>query len=367
LNVVGYHGNSDDQRKAQAARGARLQAPLVADLTVTVTVPTRNRGDLVTETLQALMRLRYPLLEILVVDQSTDDVTRRVVAEASAVDPRVRYYASATTGSAAARNVGMYASNADIAAYTDDDCIVTEEWLTAILNELRDPTVAGVYGRLLPYEAKARTGAEVGLKDAPRRAEYGTKTPPWHIGHGGNMAFRRTALLALEGFDPLLGAGSLLRSGEDADMAYRLLAAKRRLVYCPGALAYHKHWKTWGDQKAMERSYGIGVGAQVAKHLRGGDLYALPLLVLWVYELGIRRFGAGLLKWHSRKVMYLGYCQLVYPWIGIWRSLRYRIDRRYVRYIPPPDYVLAVAELQGRQSAEARNGAARPHTTGGKQ
>jgi GT2 family glycosyltransferase len=367
LNVVGYHGNSDDQRQAPAARGARPKALAGADLTVTVTIPTRNRGDLVALTLQALMRLRYPLLEILVVDQSTDEVTRQVVANACASDPRVRYYASATTGSSAARNVGMYASDTDIVAYTDDDCIVSEEWLTAILDELRDPAVAGVYGRLIPYEAKARTGTEVGLKDAPIRAEFVAKTPPWHIGHGGNMAFRRTALLALEGFDPLLGAGSLLRSGEDADIAYRLLAAKQRLVYCPGALAYHKHWKTWRDQKQMERSYGVGVGAQVAKHLRCGDLYALPMLVLWVHELGIRRLGAGLLKWHSRKVMYLGYCQLVYPWIGIWRSLRYRIDRRHVRYLPPPDYVLAVTELRGRQNAEARHGAAPPRTTGGQQ
>jgi hypothetical protein len=33
--------------------------------------------------------------------------------------------------------------------------------------------------------------------------------------------------------------------------------------------------------------------------------------------------------------MYLGYCQLVYPWIGIARSLRYRVERRRMIYLHP--------------------------------
>lgn len=304
-------------------------------LTATVVVPTRNRGELIGETIQALLKLRCDALDILVVDQSTDDVTGQTVVAVAGGDARVRYRRSNTIGSSAARNAGALVSRTDIVAYTDDDCIVTDGWLQALLQGFADPQVVGVYGRLLPHAATERTGTEVGLKDAGVKETYRVRTPPWHIGHGGNMAFRRDALLAAGGFDPLLGAGCLLRSGEDADIAYRLLAKGHSLVYAPAALAYHKHWKSWGAQKRMERAYGIGMGAQVAKHVRCGDNYGLRLLLIWLYELGLRRVGSGLLKWKSRKVMYLGYCQLLYPWIGLWQARRYGVDCHTICYRLP--------------------------------
>jgi hypothetical protein len=61
------------------------------------------------------------------------------------------------------------------------------------------------------------------------------------------------------------------------------------------------------------------------------------LFARWTWELGVRRVGAGVFKWKSFKPMYLGYCQLVYPWIGAFRSLRLAIDRKakvYVKHSP---------------------------------
>jgi hypothetical protein len=195
--------------------------------------------------------------------------------------------------------------------------------------------VAAVYGRLLPFESGPRTGREVGFKAALQRVEFERPTPPWYIGHGGNMAFRRSVLLDLGGFDPLLGAGGVFGACEDPDIALRLLRAHRRIVYSPDALAYHKHWKDWPAQRRMERAYGIGAGAQFAKYIRCGDGYGASLLATWVWQLGVRRLGAGLLKWRSLQTMYLGYCQLVYPWLGVAMSLRYRVNRALTIYVEP--------------------------------
>lgn len=307
-------------------------------LRVAVVVPTRNRAALIRETLEALLALDYAGLTILVVDQSTDGATADAVRAVAGRDSCVRLLTTRTVGSSAARNLGARTSDAEVIAYTDDDCIVSPNWLGALVAEFADPGVAAVYGRLLPHGATRRTGREVGYKPSLRRVEYTRQTPPWHIGHGGNMAFRRADLLAIGGFDPLLGAGGLFGAAEDSDIAYRLLATGRRIVYSPDALAYHKHWKDWSAQRAMERAYGIGVGAQFAKYARCADLYGLRLLGVWVWQLGVRRTGAGLLKWRSTKTMYLGYCQMVYPWVGIWRSLRHRIDRRTTVYLDPSEW-----------------------------
>jgi hypothetical protein len=175
----------------------------------------------------------------------------------------------------------------------------------------------------------------VGFKAAGQRAEYVQRIPPWYIGHGGNMAFRRSDLLATGGFDPLLGAGGLFGACEDPDIAYRLLVAGKKVVYCPEGLAYHKHWKDWRAQRRMERAYGIGAGAQFAKYIRCGEPYGYRLLLTWMWQLGVRRVGSGLLKWRSARTMYLGYCQLVYPWLGISKSLSHKVDRRSLIYVEP--------------------------------
>jgi GT2 family glycosyltransferase len=300
--------------------------------TVTVVIPTRNRGTLIAETIRMLCTLDYPGLEILVVDQSTNQITYDCVVAEAKGDPRLRVESSRSVGSSVARNIGARMSGSELVAYVDDDCIVTKEWLSALVDAFQDAGVAAVYGRLLPYEQGQRTGREVGFKPTLQRETYSERTPPWHVGHGGNMAFRRKDLLEVGGFDPLLGAGCRFGSGEDGDIAYRLLVAKKRIIYAPDALAYHKHWKDWTAQRRMERAYGVGAGAQFAKYMRCGDSYGAWLLALWVWQLGVRRMGSGLLKWHSLKVMYLGYCQLIYPWLGSVRSLRYSIDEEHKVY-----------------------------------
>lgn len=302
-------------------------------LPITVVIPTRNRGDLISETIAALREVDYPEFNVLVVDQSTDDRTRQAVARAAGGDPRFRVIATDTVGSSAARNIGAQAATAPIVAYTDDDCIVEPGWLRALADEFEASEVAAVYGRLVPYEQEDRTGTEVGFKPASGRAEYGEKTPPWYIGHGGNMSFRRDALMAVGGFDPLLGAGGRFGACEDPDVAYRLLASGRRVAYCSAAVSRHKHWKDWPAQKRMERAYGVGAGAQFAKYIRSGDAYGVRLLATWMWQLGVRRVGAGLLKWRSTRPMYLGYCQLVYPWLGLARSLRERVDSERMLYV----------------------------------
>ena len=303
------------------------------DLKITVAISTRNRGALIDETLQKLLQLTYPHMEVLIVDQSTDDRTRQTVGEVAAGDPRVQLTPSNTVGLPVGRNLALSGAHGDVIAYTDDDCIVSDDWLDALAREFQDPQVAAVFGRLLPWEGAERTGIETGYKPTLERVVHERPTPPWWVGHGGNMAFRRDVLLAMGGFDPLLGAGCPLRSGEDSDIIHRLLREKKRIVYCPEALAYHKQWKSWVEQTAMERAYGIGVGAQCGKYIRSGDADGYRFLSAWVWQLGVRRMAAGVLKWRNPKVVHLGYCQLIYPWVGIWKSLRHKIDRTKGVYI----------------------------------
>ncbi len=297
-------------------------------VTATVVIPTKDRADLIEETLTTILGLDYPAMEVIVVDQSRGEETRNIVHRLAEQDVRLRLVASDTVGSSGARNVGASFAASEIVVYCDDDCIVSPHWLHAIAAEFCDPSVSAVYGRLLPYGKKQRDGREVGFKASLERQRFTSRTPPWYVGHGGNMAFRRSSLDAVGGFDPLLGAGGAFGSGEDSDIAYRLLAHGRTVAYNPAALSYHKRRKSWPQQQCTERLYGIGAGAQCGKYMREGDIYGAVLFFTWVWQLGMRRLGSGLLKQRSPRNVYLGYCQIIYPFLGLWRSRSYPLDRR---------------------------------------
>jgi len=307
---------------------------LATRLTITVVVPARNRAAPLSATLRALVELDYPDLRIIVVDGSDDEATRQAVRRLAEHHTNLSLTSINTAGSSTARDLGAALSHGDIVAYADDDCIVSPHWLHAIAVEFADPTVAAVFGRLLPHPDRPSRHAERApdLKAALHRQRYSRKTPPWRIGHAGNMAVRRDDLLAIGGFDPLLGAGSVFGSGEGADIAYRLLSAGRTVAYSPAALAYHHQWRSWPEQRRLERIRGIGAGAQFGKYLRRGDPYGVALLAAWVWRHGLRRVGDGALRRRDPRTVYLGLCQLVYPWIGLWRSLRYPIDKHTGAY-----------------------------------
>jgi cellulose synthase/poly-beta-1,6-N-acetylglucosamine synthase-like glycosyltransferase len=321
---------SDTQTRSVDGPDSRLR------LTATVVIPTRNRGRMIEECLRSMMALDHEDLHILVIDQSADDETRRCAEAVAMGDRRVTIVHSDKVGVSVAKNLAAELATTEVIAFADDDCVVEPGWLDALMREFADPRVVSVYGRVVPPGFTTRNGAEIAFKESRERSEFAGRVPPWHIGHGASMAVRRSALAAIGGYDLSLGPGTHFHAAEDLDIAYRLASAGGRLVYTGSAVAYHKAWRNWSERCQIERGYGIGAGAAFMKYLRCGDIYGAKLFARWTWELGVRRVGAGLFKWRSFKPMYLGYCQLVYPWIGAVQSLRLPVDRTTTLYVNRP-------------------------------
>jgi glycosyltransferase involved in cell wall biosynthesis len=85
---------------------------------VSVVVPTYNRGHCIAETIDSVLRQTTPPLEVLVVDDGSHDDTRAVVVK---YPPPVRYIWRENGGSAAARNTGMREARGDYIAFLDAD------------------------------------------------------------------------------------------------------------------------------------------------------------------------------------------------------------------------------------------------------
>lgn len=303
---------------------------------VDIIIPTRNRGGLIDTTIRSIRASTMQELTLWVVDQSDGDATELCVQQHMAEDARVRYLRTTTRGISAARNVGISASDASIILFTDDDCRVAPEWAAALACELGEDGACAAFGRILPDQTHLADpiGAIIPLavKPAVDRAVYVDNRLDLSFGHGANMGIRRACITEVHGFDELLGVGGKLSSWEDRDFGYRVLRQGGRIVYTPAAEVYHRQWRDWREVRKTQRDYALGAGAAAGKYIRCGDSLGWLLLGEWLFSQGARQIVSGALKWRSAQKIMVGVQNLIYPWLGMARGMRYAVDREYLLY-----------------------------------
>lgn len=277
---------------------------------VSVVICTKDRPEMLRRCLSSIMRGKALPVEVVVVDQSTDDQTAMVVREFyGIVACPVRRIAADSKGLAIARNIGLKAAFGSVIAFTDDDCTADSGWLSAIAREFVDNTVTCVCGHVYPADHTDRPmAARVSTLNHQRRRVVAGRCNPFLLGRGNNMAFRKSDLLKLGGFNEYIGVGSSVYAGEDLDILYRLMEVGGPIVHCPYAIVYHSQPDDWRNVLKKKRGYSLAAAATLVSRARNGDLCAAALMIGKVlYEFGYLLCG-GLVRlnpfvakvgWHS--------------------------------------------------------------------
>ncbi|MFZ0089659.1 MAG: glycosyltransferase [Solirubrobacteraceae bacterium] len=254
---------------------------------------------------------RSPVEVIVVENRPAASNVRDALADAFE-DSTVRYVEEFTPGLSRARNAGLVNASGRMVAFLDDDIVVDEGWLDALRAAFgAHPDATCVTGRIEPLELATQAQslleqfASFGKGSTCR--VYQLDNPPddvplfpytaGHFGSGANMAFRREALLELGGFDPCLGAGTHAKGAEDLDICIRLILNGQTLVYEPRAIVRHRHLDTMRLLRGKVFSYGVGLGALIAKHLTSGPdrarlLRLIPGGIQYVLSSGSRKNAA---------------------------------------------------------------------------
>lgn len=259
---------------ASEAQPRRVQDESLEIPSVTVAVCTRDRPDSLETCLASLERIESDLLEVIVVDNApSSDATRRLVASRG---PRFRYIREDRPGLDWARNRTMVEARGDVIAFTDDDCVVDPGWTNALaLTFAESPEVSAVTGLVVPYELETEAqilfevygGFGRGFR---RRWHHVSPKGRAHIGSGNfgtgaNMAFRRSTLEGLGGFDPALDVGTVTNGGGDIEMFFRVLQEGDTLVYEPAAIVRHRHRRDYASLHRQLTDHGIGFSSYVTR------------------------------------------------------------------------------------------------------
>ena len=228
--------------------------------------------------------------EVVVVDDGSTDETG---ALARAHGARVIRH-DAPLGPAAARNAGIGSTDRELVLLLDADADPEPGWLGALLAHLADPRVAGAAPRV-----RARGGTTV-------LGRYEASAGPLDLGPtgatvrpDGPVPFVSTTALLLrrEAWEGAGGFAEELRFGEDLDLAWRLAAGGRPLVYEPASTVWHGHRERLRDHLVNRYRYGAAGGPLARRHGRFPRAAVSPPLLTAGFVagvLGARRTGVAL-------------------------------------------------------------------------
>lgn len=255
---------------------------------VSVVIPTYRRGEALLRTLELLLRLDPPPVEILVVDQ-TEQHPSEVDAKLQRMESagRIRIFRFSPPSIPRAMNVGLREAAGEVVLFLDDD-VEPAPGLVAAHAARHGGPYAAVCGQVLQPGEFPDPEANRG----PRRTGFladldfrfnGTKPAEIRNVMAGNLSVARETALAIGGFDEQF-IGSAYRF--ETDFARRLIAAGHRILFAPDASLRHLRLDSGGT-----RSGGDHLERPTPRHAVGDYYFAFSHargLARWTYVL--RRF-----------------------------------------------------------------------------
>lgn len=255
---------------------------------VSVIIATFNRSNSLVETIESLLAQEYDDsfdYEIIIVDNNSKDATKDIVqGYINQHGSKIKYYFEPRQGKSNALNTGIKYSNAEILAFTDDDCVVRKDWLLNIVNIFRNKDIDLLGGKVTPVLREGVPGwldinklkgpiANYYLEDI-----YVENNERKILPTGSNLSFRRSSCDKFGYFESKWRA-------EDTEFCMRWDQLKARIAYSSDVCVFHNIPSSRLTKKYFRKWYFL-CGKNISlvyknKFSQGRRFLAAPF---WVYR-----------------------------------------------------------------------------------
>lgn len=197
---------------------------------VSFVILTRNRKNELKEALESVITQDYSGKEIIVVDNHSSDGSPQMVKE---YFPQVRLVElERNTGVCGGRNIGIRNSRGEIIIFLDDDALFASPNATfKIVEKFASSNQIGV----LAFRVKDYYTGEIPRQNIPRSDKKIMSSEYEASYFCGTCAIRKSLL-----DDVGLFSEDFFYSGEELDLAFRILETDLKIIYCPQIEVYHK-------------------------------------------------------------------------------------------------------------------------------
>ncbi len=292
---------------------------------VTLVIPAHNEGEHLDACLSAATPLvgQSGLCEIVVVDDASTDDTLEIAERYP-----VRIVHGNGSGPGAARNLGIKAAKGELIWFVDADCVVQPQALALLLLALDDERVAAVGGSYSNMYPESLLASLIQEEIAARHARMESRV---NFLATFNVLYRKRVLQDVFGFD------EKLRKGQDADLAFRVLARGYQLAFEPRSIVRHFHERSLRRYLAVQRQQGYYRIFLYAAHpgRMGGDSYSgivdhaqPPLALLSLALLPLAAGPIAVVEWGTCVALMAAQLPMTQ------RLLRRTNDPRMAAYVP---------------------------------
>lgn len=261
---------------------------------VSVILAAHNESENLSQYLQALLTQDYPLYEVIVVDDGSEDETRAVVESYMVRDPRlhltfVPYGARVASTKKLALTLAAKAAQYDYLLLTDADCVPeSNQWIRSMMTGFQANKQI-VLGFGAYFFDKGHVNRLVRFDTLFNGLHYLGAALCGHpyMGVGRNLAYRKSLFFESGGFTHMMGS----RSGDD-DLFVNYVATKANTAVVLNRESYtwspaKKTMKEWWQQKrrhlSVSPNYRLSTKIRLALEPISRGLFYAALIVIGVH------------------------------------------------------------------------------------
>jgi len=318
-----------------------------ADELISIVVPAFNAAATIRESIASALNQTHRKIEVIVVDDGSEDQTGDVVASLVRSDARISYFHQANAGVAAARNLGIAKAQGDFVATLDADDLWYPTKLTRQLERFQTgaPETALVYAWCCWI---SESGQIVGY--APPSRLEGNILPQMCLGNvvisGSNALIKRDVLTAAGGFDATLRA----RGGQGCEdwKLYLQIAERHQIAMVPEYLVGYRvspgsmsddYKQMMRSRRLVETEFVKGYPELAAQFARGEAILGRSLALRAIENRQFRSAFDLLINQSSGKLAN-GLASLVWLLNGsarrLWRRMRRSAPSAPIPFLPVP-------------------------------
>lgn len=191
-----------------------------------VIIPTRNREKIINKCVECIINQTYPLYEVIVVDDGSEDNTKESLARFSKYDNFRYIQVPERKGPAYCRNLGVKESKGEIIIFIDSDIFVLPDFIEGHI-ETHKSHPEGIVA-IGPVIAISELDG-----DLPKKGSILDFSNAYFA--SGNASLPRDIYLKVRGFDEVFN----VYGWEDVDFGLKLKGLGIKSIRVPNAVGYH--------------------------------------------------------------------------------------------------------------------------------